>query len=118
MNRHEEIYAESAAPFIVTVVDPCDVSLTSFTAPVLEDQDYTIGERALEYRLPAFNSDPPFCEIRYSIELSDSKAELAYYFIAEELIFYFESVDLSLAGAHATSYTVTITGEIGTNTIV
>ena len=37
LNRHPEIYAESPAPFIVTVVDPCDFSLTSFKAPFLED---------------------------------------------------------------------------------
>ena len=62
--------------FTVTVTDPCDDLDSVVIASDLEDQEYTIGDEALEYHIPEFTTDlPPFCEIRYRFEIDNSKGE-------------------------------------------
>ena len=82
------------------------------TAVDLEDQEYTIGDEALEYLIPEFAAESSLCKISYTFEVVDSKGETAANFDGESRIFTFESEDaFKLAG----KYTVIITGEVGTD---
>ena len=96
---------------------------------MLEDQEYTIGEEALEYRIPAFAVEPSdICQIVYSFEIINSQGEIISTMDSDSSIFTFDSEshiftvessnDLSLAGEISSDYTVLVTGEIGTTEIV
>ena len=98
-------------------------------ASVLEDQEYTLGEEALEYRIPAFTYEPSsFCQIVYSFEITNSQGEIIstidsdsniFTFDSESHIFTFKSsTDLSLAGEISSDYTILVKGEIRTTEIV
>ena len=116
LQRYPETYIDFNDPFTITVTDPCAVDTLSVTAVDLEDQEYTIGDEALEYHIPEFSVEPSFCKIRYRFNIVDSKGERAANFDHESRTFIFESEDdFELAGETYEEYTVIITGEVGSD---
>ena len=95
---YESTVQELTTPIIVTVSDPCD-SPTRVTASTLSNQEYTITQETSNYTIPAFVSDPDFCQIEYSFIISDALVENTLTFDPETLTFYFfEPSDLLVSG--------------------
>ena len=118
LQRFPETYKDFNDPFTITVPDPCAGGTLSVTAVDLEDQEYTIGDEALEYHIPEFSAEPSICKINYRFNIVDSKGETAANFDHEARIFIFESEDdFELAGETYEEYTVIITGEVGSDQI-
>ena len=64
--------------------------------------------------IPAFVSDPDFCQIEYSFTISDALVENALTFDPETHTFYFfEPSDLLVSGDNFNEYTVTVIGTVG-----
>ena len=70
---------ESTGPFIISIVDPCDAPF-SVIGSALTDQEYTITQAAFPYTIPAFNSDPSWCDISYSYTITDISGDPALTF--------------------------------------
>ena len=102
----------------MTIIDPCDepVSLVPSTPT---DQVYTITQNLYSYQVPAFDSDPIWCDITYSYSVSDPSINAVISFDAATQTFsFFKPDDLSIAGLVSTDYTITVTGVTGNITPV
>ena len=62
-------------PFIVTIVNPCDDYTKTLTVPSLDDQEYTITDTPVTYKISAFIYNPTWCRIVYSYTISESAVE-------------------------------------------
>ena len=60
-------------PFTVKVTRKCD-SLISLTPPVLANDKfiYTITEEELHFELDSFTTDPPYCQLTETVQISPS----------------------------------------------
>ena len=75
------------------------------------NQEYTITDLEFTYQIPAFVIDPPFCDIVYSIEVSEPAGQSAFTFDADQYsrtFTFHNDADLSLAGASSQLYMVKV----------
>ena len=86
-------YVESAEPFVITIIDPCDEP-KSLIAPELVDQEYTITDVADLYQIPPFLAEPAWCDIEYTYTIEDIEGSAAVEFDndPDSLTFTFENL--------------------------
>ena len=76
---------------------------------------------AFTYQAPAFIGNPTFCDISYSVEVSDPLAETSFSFDAapdQRLFTFFNDQDVSPAGPVSTDFTVILKGVVGTLAVI
>ena len=76
---------------------------------------------AFTYQAPAFIGNPAFCDIIYSVEVSDPLAKTSFSFDSDpdqRLFTFFNDQDVSPAGPVSTDFTVTLKGVVGTLAVI
>ena len=106
--------------FTITVVNACDnpVSLQEMS---LTDQTYTITDTAFSYTVPLFIAQPSYCDITYTVAVTDPSGSAVFLFDANPAaptFTFYKDDDLTLAGASEKDYTVTLKALVGTLAII
>ena len=95
------------------ILDPCDEPVSLY-ASFLSDQRYTISQKAFDYDMPAFVSDPAWCDIEYSYTVTATEGDNALAFDSSKPQFtFFEPSNLALSGDSFEPYMVTVVAQVG-----
>ena len=104
---------EVSPAFTIVVTNQCD-NPTSLISTPLDDQVYTLTGTSFTVVSPNFIANPDYCDIVYSVEVSDPVALTAFTFLSNTREFtFYKDGDLDGVSDSEKEYTVTLKASLG-----
>ena len=110
-------FVEVMPAFTVNIIDQCDSPFSLVPMP-LDDQVYTLTDTSFSIVAPSFIGTPDYCDIVYSVTVSNPTASTAFTFKPDSRKFTFHK-DSDIIGGDVSQrdYTVTLWASIGTGSL-
>ena len=108
---------EVSPAFTITITNECTDPVSIIPQPI-DDQEYTLTDTSYDIIATKFVATPDYCDVVYSIEVSDPIVLTAMSFLPETRVFtFFKDSDLEGASDSQVEYTVTLKAVMGSGAV-
>ena len=109
---------EVSPAFTITITNECIDPVSIMPQPI-DDQEYTLTDTSFDIVATKFVATPDYCDVVYSIEVSDPIVLTAMTFLPETRVFtFFKDSDLDGASDSQVEYTVTLKAAMGSGAML